>query len=324
MPSTSPPSSCRVISWTGSRCRPLRSLPIRRCSPRSATIMASNACSSARSAGSAGAATCFWRCRPRDVPRTCSRHCGRRARSAWSPSASPGPARTRCADIATTFCARPPRRPRSFNRSISSPRTPFAASSSANCSAVPEPEPMPGLSSAALRTAEFRRILLIKFSALGDVVHSIPVVNKLRRRYPSAEIDWLLRPAFVELIARHPAVSHAIPFPRRRWAGPWRGQGPPLASLARLLSRLRSRHYDLVVDLQGQLRSAILTLATGAGVRIGFDRPRPEIRRRSERELPAEAWKHCWQGAREGAWLAYSHHLALPTIDLHAVDRYIL
>ena len=182
---------------------------------------------------------------------------------------------------------------------------------------------MPGLSSAALRTAEFRRILLIKFSALGDVVHSIPVVNKLRRRYPSAEIDWLLRPAFAELIAHHPAVSHAIPFPRRRWAGPWRGQGSPLAGLARLLSRLRSRHYDLVVDLQGQLRSAILTLATGADVRIGFDRPRPEIRRMSARELPAEAWKHCWQGAREGAWLAYSHHIALPTIDLHAVDRYL-
>src|SRR5439155_144294 len=180
-----------------------------------------------------------------------------------------------------------------------------------------------GLSSTALRTAEFRKILLIKFSALGDVVHSIPVLNKLRRRYPSAEIDWLVRPAFAELIAHHPAVSHAIPFPRRRWAGPLREQGPRLAALARLLLQLRSRRYDLVIDLQGQLRSAILALATGADVRIGFDRPRPEIRRTSPRELPAEAWKHCWQGAREGAWLAYSHHIALPTIDLHAVDRYL-
>ena len=69
---------------------------------------------------------------------------------------------------------------------------------------------MPGLSSAALRTAEFRRILLIKFSALGDVVHSIPVVNKLRRRYPTAEIDWLLRPAFAELIAHHEARCDLI------------------------------------------------------------------------------------------------------------------
>jgi len=182
---------------------------------------------------------------------------------------------------------------------------------------------MPALSSAALGTAEFRRILLIKFSALGDVVHSIPVVNKLRRRYPAAEIDWLVRPAFAELIAHHPAVSNTILFPRQRWGRPWSGQGSRLADLARLVSHLRSRRYDLVIDLQGQLRSAILTLATAAPVRIGFDRPRPELRRASKRELPAEAWKHCWKGAREGAWMAYSHRIALPTIDLHAVDRYL-
>jgi lipopolysaccharide heptosyltransferase I len=174
---------------------------------------------------------------------------------------------------------------------------------------------MPDLSSAALRTADFRRILLIKFSALGDVVHSIPVVNKLRRRYPSAEIDWLLRPAFVELIARHPAVTNAIPFPRQHWT--------KLAGLAGFLSHLRSRRYDLVIDLQGQLRSGLLALATGAPVRIGFDRPRREFWRASPRKLPAEAWKHCWKGAREGAWMAYSHRIALPTIDLHAVDRYL-
>src|SRR5947209_19948948 len=112
---------------------------------------------------------------------------------------------------------------------------PSARSSSANCSEMPVTEPISAPSSAALRTAEFRRILLIKFSALGDVVHSIPVLNKLRRRYPSAEIDWLVRPAFAELIAHHPAVSHAIPFPRRRWAGPLREQGPRLAAPAPLL-----------------------------------------------------------------------------------------
>ncbi len=86
---------------------------------------------------------------------------------------------------------------------------------------------MPGLSSTALRTAEFRRILLIKFSALGDVVHSIPVLNKLRRRYPSAEIDWLVRPAFAELIAHHPAVRVGAGPGRcaskRRGSPPWRG-----------------------------------------------------------------------------------------------------
>jgi heptosyltransferase I len=177
--------------------------------------------------------------------------------------------------------------------------------------------------SAALRAAEFRRILLVKFSALGDVVHTIPVVHKLRRRYPAAEIDWLVRPAFADLLAGHSAVNNVVAFPRQGWGTPWREQASRLAGLAQLLSRLRSRRYDLVIDLQGQLRSALLTLAAGAPVRIGFDRPRPELRRRSTRTLPAEAWKHCWQGAREGAWMAYSHRIELPTIDLHAVDRYL-
>jgi lipopolysaccharide heptosyltransferase I len=183
---------------------------------------------------------------------------------------------------------------------------------------------MPSSNSAALRIAEFGRILLIKFSALGDVVQSIPVAHKLRRRYPAAEIDWLVRPAFADLLAGHPAVDNVIAFPRQRFLGwPGREHGSRVSALAQLLSGLRSRRYDLVIDLQGQLRSALLALATGAPVRIGFDRPRPELRRRSNRTLPAEAWKHCWQGAREGAWIAYSHRIELPTIDLHAVDRYL-
>lgn len=141
------------------------------------------------------------------------------------------------------------------------------------------------------------------------------MLNKLRHRYPAAEIDWLLRPAFADLVAAHPAVSRVVSFPRQPWT--------KLAGLARLVSDLRSQRYDLVIDLQGQLRSGLLTLATGAPVRIGFDRPRPALKRASRRTLPAEAWKHCWQGAREGAWIAYSHRIALPTIDLHAVDRYL-
>ena len=48
---------------------------------------------------------------------------------------------------------------------------------------------------------DFRKILLIKLSAVGDVVHTIPVLNKLRRRYPSARIDWLVTPAIAEMIA---------------------------------------------------------------------------------------------------------------------------
>jgi lipopolysaccharide heptosyltransferase II len=71
------------------------------------------------------------------------------------------------------------------------------------------------------------------------------------------------------------------------------------------------------------LRTALLTLATGAPVRVGFDRPRPEVWSASDREFPPLARKHAWQGAREGSWLAYTHHIPVPTLDVHAVDRYL-
>ena len=79
---------------------------------------------------------------------------------------------------------------------------------------------------------------------------------------------------------------------------------------------LRAAEYDLVLDLQGQLRSAIFAFASGAPVRIGFDRPRADVWKTLSRKIPDEAKKHAWQGAREGSWLAYTHHIPLPTLDV--------
>ena len=90
-----------------------------------------------------------------------------------------------------------------------------------------------------------------------------------------------------------------------------------------LPARLRRPRYDLVLDLQGQLRSAVFALATGAPVRIGFDRPRAGAWHASSRTFPEKARKHAWQGAREGSWLAYTHKIPVPTLDVHAVDRYL-
>jgi heptosyltransferase I len=168
---------------------------------------------------------------------------------------------------------------------------------------------------ADLRDREFGKILLIKLSAVGDVIHTIPVLNKLRRRYAAAQLDWLVTPAIGELLRKHPAISNVVEFARDDWSAPWR----PL----RLAAKLRSTHYDLVVDMHGQFRTAIFTLATGAPVRIGFDRPRASVWDASPRKFPEETRKHAWQGAREGSWLAYTHHIPVPTLDLHAVDRYL-
>jgi lipopolysaccharide heptosyltransferase I len=172
-----------------------------------------------------------------------------------------------------------------------------------------------------LCSRDFQRILLIKLSAVGDVVHTIPVLNKLRRRYPAAQLDWLVTPAIADLLRHHPAITSVIEFARHEWEAPWRLT--PFASYARLAGKLRTTGYDLVVDMHGQFRTALLTLATGAPVRIGFDRPRAKVWDASTRKFPAQTRKHAWQGAREGSWLAYTHHIAVPTLDLHAVDRYL-
>ncbi|MCB9851413.1 MAG: glycosyltransferase family 9 protein [Phycisphaerales bacterium] len=173
----------------------------------------------------------------------------------------------------------------------------------------------------ALADRSFERILLIKPSALGDVVHVLPVITKLRRRYPNARIDWMLQPAIADLVGLHPAISNVILFDRRnlgRISQPRRAASGILA----LTRTLRSARYDLVVDLHGQLRSAFFTMCTGAPVRIGFDRPR-RSNRSTERELPATAYRHGWTGARENSWLAYNHRIPIPTLEVHAVDRYL-
>ena len=177
------------------------------------------------------------------------------------------------------------------------------------------------MSPADLTRRDFRKILLIKLSAVGDVVHTIPVLNKLRRRYPAAQLDWLVTPAIAELLRHHPAITNVIEFEREAWSTPWRLT--PFTSYARLAAKLRAAAYDLVVDMHGQFRTAALTLATGAPARIGFDRPRASVWKASARRFPEQARKHAWQGAREGSWVAYTHHIPVPTLDRHAVDRYL-
>ncbi len=177
------------------------------------------------------------------------------------------------------------------------------------------------LPSTSLCGREFERILLIKLSAMGDVVQTMPVLNKLRRRYPAARLDWLTTPPFAEFLRQNHKISNVLEFARDEWRQPWRLG--PLADAARLAAKLRDLRYDLVLDLQGQFRSAVFARATAAAVRIGFARPHPRAWRASSRNLPEEARKHAWQGAREASWLAYTHPIKLPTLDLHAVDRYL-
>ncbi len=177
------------------------------------------------------------------------------------------------------------------------------------------------MSPADLKSQDFKKILLIKLSALGDVVHAIPVLNKLRRRYPNARIDWLVTPGIAELLRHNPAIDNVIAFLRDEWSEPWRPAA--YVSTARLIAQLRAAEYDLVIDLQGQLRSAVFAFTSGAPVRIGFDKPRTDAFTSLPRIIPEEARKHAWKGAREASWLAYTDTIPLPTLDIHPVERYL-
>jgi heptosyltransferase-1 len=177
--------------------------------------------------------------------------------------------------------------------------------------------PAPGLQS-----AEFSRILLIKPSALGDVVHTIPVLVKLRARYPQARIDWLITPENAEVVRHHPALSNVLLFARRDFSK--RGQRRrAMLGFLDLLKQIRRAKYDLVVDMHGQVRSAFFALISGARVRVGFDRPIKFSRTISADHDLKNIPNRGWRGAREGSWIAYTHRIPIPTLDVHAIDRYL-
>ena len=107
------------------------------------------------------------------------------------------------------------------------------------------------------------RILVSRLQYLGDVVLSLPLVAALRKQFPRCEIDYLTRPAGVELLAGDPIVDELF-------CAPASGSGP--AATLRLMRRLRRREYRLAFDLYSNPRSAVLVRASGATVRIGGTR----------------------------------------------------
>ncbi|MCF1184546.1 lipopolysaccharide heptosyltransferase II [Marichromatium gracile] len=116
------------------------------------------------------------------------------------------------------------------------------------------------------------RILLVRLSAIGDVVFASPLVAALRRSHPRAHIAWLVQPECAPLLAQHPDLDEVIPCPINRWRRLVRERR--LGTLARELramrAELRARRFDRAIDLQGLLKSGMLTWFSGAPERIGL------------------------------------------------------
>jgi heptosyltransferase-1 len=140
------------------------------------------------------------------------------------------------------------------------------------------------------------RILLVKTSSLGDVVHNLPVVNDIREQFSDARIDWVVEESFAAIPCLHAGVGDVIPVALRRWR---RGllRAETRGECRAFLQRLREREYDAVVDTQGLLKSALVTCAA-RGQRYGLD----------------------WSSSREPLRLFYDRTFRVPW-GQHAVVR---
>jgi ADP-heptose:LPS heptosyltransferase len=131
------------------------------------------------------------------------------------------------------------------------------------------------------------KILVIKPSSLGDVIHGLQVAAAIKDGLPGASIDWVVRDCFSEMVKFSALASRILLFHR----------GSGLRKFHKLIAEIRERHYDYVLDMQGLARSGVMTYFSDADVKIG----------RSD--------------AREFSWLAYDRRISLPRAPhVHAID----
>jgi heptosyltransferase-1 len=145
-------------------------------------------------------------------------------------------------------------------------------------------------------------ILIVKLSALGDVVQTIPAFEALRSHYPTAHISWLVEEGTAELLKYYPGLDEVYICKRKSWLKKlrkpalWAGVS---LDIIKFSQRLRSRYYDLIIDFQGLLKSAVWVGLARGSRKIGFD------------------------GTREGSWRFLNERLPPYDPDRHALDRYL-
>ncbi|CAB3895121.1 lipopolysaccharide heptosyltransferase I [Achromobacter mucicolens] len=167
------------------------------------------------------------------------------------------------------------------------------------------------------------RILIVRTSSLGDLVHMLPAITDIARHVPDAQIDWVVEEAFAEIPTWHPAVNEVIKVAHRRWRKSW-WSAQVRAERRALRERLRAVRYDIVLDMQALLKSAWLVRQT-QGVKHGLDW-------RSAREPLASLFYNVrhrvefWQPAvirqRKLAGLTFGYqHAGLPDFGLQSFAR---
>jgi len=148
----------------------------------------------------------------------------------------------------------------------------------------------------------YKNILIIRLSAIGDVLRTLPAVNAWRKHCPEARFTWLVEPAAASVLEGHLALDRVLIFERGLFSGflgsPKRF-GSALRLLFILLSELRSGNFDLVVDFHGIFKSGLFTRLSGVSDRVGFARP----------------------DAKEGSHRFYTRHFRPSNPELNRVER---
>ena len=115
-----------------------------------------------------------------------------------------------------------------------------------------------------------KRVLIIKLSSMGDIIHTLPAITDAKKHYPDIKFDWLVEEGFAQIPAFHSAVNRVITVALRRWRKKWYCWNS-WCELFTAISSLRRSKYDLIIDAQSLLKSAIFTKLS-QGVVAGFDK----------------------------------------------------
>lgn len=165
------------------------------------------------------------------------------------------------------------------------------------------------------------RILIVKTTSMGDVVHALPALTDMLQHRPGLQVDWLVEAPFAAIPALHPGVQRVLPLAWRKW----RRQlftGQAWRDMAALRRSLRAEPYDLVIDMQGLLKSALFGLqARGPLVGFGFASAREPLaallyRRTAAVAARAHAVDRC--RALAAAHLGYALPSSPPDFGLRA------
>ncbi|MCW5589217.1 MAG: lipopolysaccharide heptosyltransferase I [Legionellales bacterium] len=114
------------------------------------------------------------------------------------------------------------------------------------------------------------RVLLVKLTSMGDLIHALPALTDAKNAIPTIEFDWVIDEGFQDVAKWHPAINKIIPSAHRRWRKSWL-KSISNGEIKKFINNVREHNYDLVIDGQNNLKSAIIT-AFSRGTRCGLDK----------------------------------------------------